>query len=369
MPPAHPQALHPASDELPRAGFPWAMLWAIVLLASVDVALRVADPRKVIPYELGKREHPAVAAYIDAFGPADVCFVGSSHTREGILAGEIEKRCNRAGLSVQVANYGLSGARADGDEQVVRRLLEYDRKPLLILVGTAPSDLRSRKPDWRRLSMFWDLSDWARNAWHDPADAGPLFPQVLRQEIGRRYLTLRYRDSARQRLASRLDGEEPESCPILGDELSPWHQQDRSLKGVAEEHFEEYLERTRLNDPIVRENDQAMHDALARLMASCRAAEVPLIVYEVPISGKLRKGLPDGVHSGYIQIVTKLTRAAGVPFFSYDELQAFIGRGGFREHSHLNHKGAMRFSKIMAERVVVPALKGKLRAPARDERR
>ena len=349
----------PPQEELPRAGFPWAMFWALVILAGVELAVRSADPRNVIPYKYGEGEHHAVAAYIDALGPADVCFVGSSTTREAVLAAEVRRRCERAKLPVTVANYGLAGLRTDGMELVIRRLLAHERKPRLIVCGVTARELRAWRPDRRRLAIFWSLPDWARNTRSDPAFAGPQFPNVLRQEIARRYLTLRYRDAAREWLAARVGRDERQAAPILGDSLTPWHLDDRSLKTreMPEGRIEEYLEQNRLNDPNVRAHDAAMHAAFVRLMNLCREAGVPLIVFQPPLSDMMKESLPDGVYSGFLDLATRLTREAGVRFVPPAELETYIGDGGFREFSHLNHKGAQKFTKAIADRVVIPALK------------
>ena len=346
--------------ELPRGGFPWAFAGAILILLLVEYSIRAADPKSVIPYQLGEQEHHAVAAYLDAVGPADVCFIGSSHTREGVIVGELQKRCRRAGLPVEVANYGVSGARADGAELVANRILAAERKPRLIVCGVSPRDLRSRNPDWTRLAIFWDLGDWYRNLPGNPARVGPLFPQVLRQEIGRRYLTLRYRELPRYWLAAWLGTVGADPCSIHGDELSAWHQEERSLKtrAVPEERMEEYLEQNRLNDGSETDGDRREQAALVRLMRACRAAGVPLVLYEVPMSDHLAERLAPGLNDKHVATLTELARREGVRFVRREEFRMYIGEGGFREHSHLNHKGALKLTKEMADIVVIPALKG-----------
>lgn len=357
--PAVDAAAHVTPDgELPRGGFPWAFAGALLILLIVEGAVQTADPATVIPYRLGEQEHHAVAAYLDALGPADVCFVGSSHTREGVIVGEAQKRLKRAGVSVEVANYGLSGARADGTELVVRRILEAGRRPRLIVYGISVRDLRSRRTDWTRAAIFWDLGDWYRSLGVAPTRVGPLFPQVLRQEVGRRWLTLRYRERPRHWLAARLGADGADPCGILGRELSAWHRTDRSLKtrAVPQRQMEEYLEHNRLNDPTEADGDRRAQEAMVLLMRACRAADVPLVLYEVPMPEELASRLAPGLYERHLATVSRLTRREGVPFVRFEELGINIGAGGFREHSHLNRRGALKLTKAIVDKIVIPSL-------------
>lgn len=93
-------------------GLPWAFAFALLIFLGVDVGLRFINPKRVIAYEPGIHEYHAVRTYIDTLGPAEVAFVGSSQTREGILAGDVRRILETNGVkNVEVANYGVAGMR------------------------------------------------------------------------------------------------------------------------------------------------------------------------------------------------------------------------------------------------------------------
>jgi hypothetical protein len=350
----------------PAAGVPWGLGGALLILLLVELVLRSADPKALVEYGLGEQEHRAVAAYIETLGPADVCFVGSSHTREGILAAEVRKRCERAGLGfVEVANYGMSAARADAAEAVVNRILAQSRKPRLILCGLSVRDLRCPGRDWPRLANFWGVGDWARHLSTDPREVGPLFPNVVRNEIGRRYRTLGYHESLRRRLARWVSGESATPSAVFGQDLTESHQENRSLKrrGVDDERVATYLAFNRLDTPEWSEQDRLMLDGLLRLCARCREAGVELVLYEMPMSQPLRRRISEGLYDAFLSITREAAAGTGVSFVTTRDLAMDVGDGGFSEYSHLNHKGAMRLTRALAEQVVIP----RLRAAASDE--
>jgi hypothetical protein len=94
-----------------KAGIPWALAIAMVIVAAVELFVRSAEPKHVISYAYGKDEYFAAANHLDAYGPADVCFVGSSRAKEAIVVlSSVQLRlCRGAGRRNSSAGRQLAG--------------------------------------------------------------------------------------------------------------------------------------------------------------------------------------------------------------------------------------------------------------------
>ena len=347
----------PPPDELPPKGFPWAFVLALLILLGVDVGLRFINPKRVIAYEPGVQEYHAVRTYIDTLGPAEVAFVGSSQTREGILAGEVRRIIESSGAgSVEVANYGVAGMRPDGVDQVVHRITRDRRPRQIILYGVSPRDLRCKARDWPRLAAFWSVSDWYENYDANPQQIGRLLPDVIRKDLSRVSRTLAYRESLRQHLTRWITGQEPWRPYVFGEALTPRHQMKISLdrRRILESALLAYLANDGLNRRGERPSDRIVTDALERLVSRCRGAGVELVFYELPVAEMLLERLPEGLYADYLRKMRRLSRADGVRFVPLKELQLEFDRSEFHDFTHLNQKGAAKLSKAIAEQLLIP---------------
>jgi hypothetical protein len=359
-------------------GFPWALFAALVILALVEVGFRTTDPKLVIPYHVPpyivEQECQAVVDYVDAFGVADVCFVGSSRTRQGVLMPVVHEACAHAfGRNAAVANYAVSGAQAELANAIVHHLLNKG-KPRLILCGVSSQALRKEDPGCDRgAAVFWRLSDWLEHYRADPKTARDLFFFVVRNEIARHCLMLRYRE----RFPALVDDLvrtllKPDDISLPLDEVlrggrtpSPMladftHCQkfdaDRSLvtDPMAEEQIQHYLARI-LQDgkfPMPQEQVDFMEDTI-RL---CRAHGVEIALFELPISDLLHQRLPPGTHAGFLEKTQRVCDANDVPFYTLKHLGLTFPDEEFLEHSHVNYHGAMRITQALLDQVIMPRL-------------
>src|SRR5262245_43663548 len=89
-----------------KFGFPWAFVMALGILAVIEVGLRFVDPVKLLPRQGGLSEYQAALLHMEMFGPGDVAFLGSSRTREGIHAAQLQRMVQEElGKDVRVVNY------------------------------------------------------------------------------------------------------------------------------------------------------------------------------------------------------------------------------------------------------------------------
>ncbi|MCA9243554.1 MAG: hypothetical protein KDA32_06345 [Phycisphaerales bacterium] len=383
-----------SSSELAQlcGGPPWALFGAIALLAVVEVGVRLAPPEIAIPHQSGGTEYHTARCYLDAFGPAEISLFGTSRTRNGISVPELKARLEaacQADAAIQrrfgdarIANYACSGSNIEVAFSTLRYALRLaPDRPRIAIFGVSAQQLMRGEELSNRAAVFWDIPDWVE-AFDDTAAqaADPrrsiwkLAPIVVRNELGKNWLTLKYRLRPeafvndivlawKYRKTRSFTWDEilrgaPSPSPIRG-EPAPWHalEPERSLvtDPISDERVQLYLQRiqqageTGLDPQAVR---------LARRMVElCRERNVPLIVFELPVSDRLARYLPPGANDDLRRLFDELADGENVVFVGLDQLGVSFSDADFREQSHLNLRGATKLSDALFERAILPELK------------
>ena len=335
---------------------PWAFAIACFLLVGVESGLRMCDPKLLIPYNLGLQEYIAIAQHLNTAGSGDLCFVGSSRTREGILMPDVVQMLkDRFRPNLSVANYSRSGAKADDVEALVKTLVRdrYSR-PKLIVYGLSPRQLLGGRRDMATSSIFWDINDFRRIYEVDADRAIDSLPHVVRNEIAKFYWTFRYRSKFGHFIMYILGFRVP--CPINGD-LTPWqlYTPQRSLKNqpVSDARVRRYVHNVSRGDYWL---SQYRIDRLEAIMDFCTETESQLILIELPLSNILKRHLPAGTYQQFLSIVKSLSKNHNTRFVTLKDLGLVFRDEDFREQSHLNFGGARRLTQALLDRVVIPQL-------------
>ena len=366
-------------EKLPqlRTRAPWAFILALLLIVGVEVVWRITGPPGPIPYDLGEREYHSLAAHLAAHEPAEVVIIGSSRGRESVVVPELRQAAEQAlGRPVTVANYSLSGGRADQHEAVLRRLLRNRKNPALILVGLAERDLRQNEAHYDLLGLFWRLPDWLRAFRQGGVKTLEALPYVARNEFAEWSYTLRYRPQIRHTVQARLSGvPDPIPNPIEGGH-TPHHAS--VLERLAKDPG--YQERSLATRKRGRKKDQSFQDevrkyvkgqlrkgkfpmdeplvgSLERIADLCSKAGVPVIFFETPPSDVLRKYLPEGAYRKYLDTVRQTARKRNVPWLTLETMGLRIDDSHMRDKAHLNYKGASALTRALATHGVIPRLK------------
>ncbi|MEE9294068.1 MAG: hypothetical protein V3W34_03765 [Phycisphaerae bacterium] len=355
-------------------GFPWAFALAVLLVGSVEMVFRHAAPTSVIPYALGEAEYHAIAGYIDALGPADVAFIGSSRTREAIVAPQVRSRCEQElHTTVTVANYSCGGARADECDAIVKYALKKGT-PRMILYGVAPRQLQGKFAYQERIALLWDLGDWWSEYRQDVDHVGDLLPIVIRNEIGRYYRTLKYRRKASTWFTTRLDtvtmlndpahvltnlfrqGAGP--CPVRG-EITRWHRwrtRRLSSRPFSEDKIRQFVDRFVLEDRQYRIEPQRV-EHMEAMMRRGREAGTKLVFFELPHPDIFTKHLPPDSQRSFLSKMHELADAGGAAFVTLDDLGLEFTPADFAEFAHLHYDGAGRLTAALVDRVILPHLR------------
>ncbi|HOX43911.1 MAG TPA: hypothetical protein PK668_09935 [Myxococcota bacterium] len=344
-----------SSEPRPRRRWPWALGAAALALLLLELGVRLLPEQAVLPYEPGEVEYAAVEAHLRLAGPAEVVVLGSSRAREALSVPLLGELLGEAlGRAPRVESYAVGGATAVEVEAILGMLLRRGR-PRLIVYGLSPRQLWG-EPTYAQAARFWDLDDW-RADWqaHGPAALGRL-PELVRgglRAVSRLFLC---RERAAEAVRE-LFGAPRLRNPVLGGP-SEWHQRGPTLamlgREVSEARVRWYVSQL-LQDgryPF----SQAKREALARVLARCRAAGVELVLVELPLADVLWRFKPAGTRETFLRVVGEEAARAGLPFVRLDELGLALGPDEFLDQSHLNLRGAERLTRALAERALLPRL-------------
>lgn len=345
-----------------RALLSWFVAFAVLLAAETGV--RAVRSTTTLPYTPGVRAYRALGPELRELGAAPVSIVGSSRAREGLLVPRLAERWGLAPGPAGVANYSLAGAHAADVEIVVRRMLESDRPPKLILYGMSPRQLATMEDGGRltyRMPFLWLLSDWWEARTRIGDDADRLLPAAMKNELARHSSLFSMRPeivdavtdakrptSAFPSAVKRLFSPVSVSAHPMRGTMPPWQQgrgrnRSRKLKPAA---VKKYLG-NRHRDEEWPNTWQLEH--VRSLLRHARRAGVAVLLVEVPIHPVLDRHMPPGTTDSFRAAMVTLAAEEGTRFIAFESLGVEIPAKGFREQSHLNLRGATLYSDAVAD--------------------
>jgi len=338
-------------------------LIAIAIVAAVEASLRVIGPERLVAYEQGVPSRYAARHHILAEGAADLCFMGSSRTNNGINCPTVSKELRETlGHEITVANYASGGAQTPELVPLVRFMLRYS-KPKLILFGVEPEQLGTTDVVNERSAIFWNQSDYraARQRFGPLVDS--YLPEVIRNEIELHYLTLRARGRTGNLLRELTSGITTPH-PLRGESLYPVHvvnaDATMNTSGIDAEQIREHVKTEHLVDGAYPFSDERI-ESLRELIVLCRSHNVPLVFFEVPNAAIFTQQFPTDTNERFVNVFRQISsKSAEVPadvqFFSLSDLELDFADTDFRDPVHLNLIGAKRLSHRVTERIIKPIL-------------
>lgn len=331
---------------------------ALTLLAA-EGATRLWRGTATLPYTPGVRAYRAFDAEVDELGAAPVSIVGSSRSREALLVPPLAEAWGLPAGPGGVANYSMAGSQAADVEVVVRRLLGADPPPRLLVYGMSARQLQAGDDRLEGKGQFlWRLSDWWRVRGELGSDADRLLPAALKNELAAQSVLFSFRGELVDALQDKDPGALPKAWarlwappstkahPMRGT-LPPWQQgrNRNASRKVSDAHVKKYVG-TRFDIPGWPDTWQVPH--LRALVDVAQAAGVTVIFVEVPLNDRLRRQLPPGTEEGFRRVVREVAAAHGVRFLEADSLGLTFEDADYREQSHMNLRGAERFSRAVA---------------------
>ncbi len=363
------------SSSRAKPGPPWGLAIAAILLLALELVLRRLNPAGNLAPLAGEREFGFRAVTFEIQqGAPDVAVIGTSRARRGVLAPVLRETLEKQGLASSVKNFSLGGAQAEELELMVRRIGESTGRPKLVLWALTVKELRHREEtpgkSWRYLARF---SDWLDARGRLGAGVDQHLPDALRNEAARGSYIVRCRFALRDMLAATGDDEEgePENrwetfknvfvptrstlTPMQGGLPADFVGSRRNLsRKVTMQRVKRYLGDA-YTQPNWPHNYQA--ERLEATVRHLRELGIPLLLVEIPVHELLEKGMPRKTQQKFRRYVSAVAREYGVPFVTVEELGVSFEPNDFLEQSHLNYRGALKYTSAITP-LVAKALKG-----------
>ena len=334
-----------------HAGQVVALALACLMLVSVEAGVRRINPRSLMRYEESVDAYRIVRQTLDTEGAPDICFVGSSRCRDGVVMPVVAKACWPA----TVGNFSLPGATALVVRLSVRRIVNADPKPRLILYGVTPRQLRAYIPEQigGGVEGLVGPGDLPMLAMTPDASAHDMFEATLRNGISSRVRAISFRDGLKARVFRPETKQRPYHMHgALSAAQVPKKQPRLCDNPYTPERARTYVYPDGGEDNRVYVDSQLTH--IEGIMDLCADAGVPLVLFEIPSSATLERALPEGMLVQATEKIAAVAEKKGVRFVRLSDMGLAFTEADFRDISHLNNTGARRLTDALLESVILP---------------
>ena len=350
-----------------RSSPPYALALSLLLIIAFEIWFRSWPIERRVAYRDESDQGVAVRNQIDAGPMPEVAIVGSSMAYQGIAVPELAARLtDERGRPVSVGNFAVRGGRVDLAEAVVREILRQPTKPKVIVVGIAMRDMREYGLAYDQLANFWTLGEWrhetrlAKGSWLTDQ-----LPQVVRNEVGRYWQTLRCRTAVSLAAQSLFIDTPLEPMPARGGRPTQ-HEGSRAEKSLANDlklfstkSMKRLMLRT-YRPELPATPPHLLSDRVGKIITACDRAQVRLIFVDMPLSRPLRDLLDNAQKASknrdaskdfdiaYHKVMNAWARRGKVPFVQWDHRRIAWSNELFFDAQHLNLAGAIRMSTAIS---------------------
>lgn len=326
--------------------FPTALLMTIVLIIVVELVIRFIPPSKLISYEGGAPAYEIARMMIEDVGVPDIMFLGSSRVRDAIIPSVLQSSINSdSDPQMTVGNYAIGGATSSEIIPMLKLLAKQNKLPKVIFWGISPLQIGKESVSYTpRSAIFWNFSDWLSVYNNSSKEAWELLPIVIRNEIGKQYVTLKYRSMLVPYLRNSyksMKGQEivnpftsgvDRPQDIGGKKLKPTKELLDDLKlHLAENHFingEYYLNVDRMAE-------------INKVAKELSQLGIKVVFFEAPVSPFWDENISEESLSAYHKLVEEYIES---DFLYINSPNKALENDDFKDTNHLNYNGAKKYT-------------------------
>ncbi|OPZ19355.1 MAG: hypothetical protein BWZ10_00945 [candidate division BRC1 bacterium ADurb.BinA364] len=335
---------------------PWGVVWCAVFILAAELGFRLAPASFFIVMDQhdyatdDTLDYSAVNLAIQSLPAPDAVVLGSSRAREGVHCPTLVEALRRElGRPLEIRNYALAAGRIDVCLALLDRLIVEDKLPKTLIVALDASEFRDVVPPphrFRVVSLRSLPAEIERNSWPGEKDVTPVLGNSLPLRMALARETLRYRLVQRGdfRLADALArnaalGGETAWARLHGESDTPPSLAIRAIPGV----------RLRQSANAFQANEAKLA-RLGELVEQALNRDARVFLCEIPVSPPLRENYSrvESAEAVLRAAMHALAKTNGVAAWTAEEAQAQFGLEDYFDQSHLNARGARRFTAMIA---------------------
>lgn len=332
---------------------PFGLLLALGLVAVVEVVLRSSLPADDF---LVDQEQPQTSLHqvLDTDGVAEVAFLGASVSWNGLRIPLLDEQIDQAAeRDVQVANYSHLGMRAELALDLAHVLARREPAPRILYFGvTAHSVARSDELD--PTSWAWALADWRREFAAEGTAALDGLPDALRNELARHLRVVEVRRDPerywrRLRTDARFEPNPMRGGHVIGHLRNP----NRTAPRRADETDDALVAALEERRVIGAEQEgesllqPARIELLTQMVRVLEERGIEVVLFEVPLPPIHLRSLSEARVAEFQDAMRTIARSTGCRFVPFERLGIEMGQEYFKDSSHMNGRGAERFSRAL----------------------
>ena len=336
-----------------KNNLPISLILSLLFVFIVDYSIGRSNYIKAIPYWPRNNDYTAAAYFIKKNGPSDICLIGSSRVRDGILVPQLLTSIQPEAPVLTVMNFGATGAGPAEQFFMVKRLMNASsKKPEIILYGVSAFQIRKTSAFTKFINIS-DLINLARNNYPEPFK---LLPRAIKNEL--RYQSSLYAikssfpalKKGRENLGHVVYGpyghELPTKLLIHKNHDIITHPPSEKVKNFVTTKFSK----------INRIDEEALV-YLDKIISMCRKKNVRLLFFEMPVSDFLMDIVSRENYAKFQDIMTGYGKLDHVEYFKLSRIGFPVQDKYFYDYSHLNLEGAKLLTSLVAEKIIKPSLR------------
>jgi len=336
-----------------RIGRVVAVIAALTVLA--DVAVELLGVRYCQP--IGHEPTMAAWAYQRGAAGLDVVFIGSSRIHYGVVPATVEEAFRETtGHDIRAWCLGVEAGTVMAYYPVVRDLLDGRRAPKVLVVGLSPRAVNSNSTRNRlALAYFGSPGDW----WREYRIQGPWatdWRAMASGVFGRPTCLAQWAMASAGYRAKHIRSIQ-DLCGGVHAPLGPGESVEDLPGGPSEEKWQR-LAAARFQfarDDLLRDftmQGRADH-AFRRMAEIARARGIRMVAVNVPTHPTFDMGYRPGEYQAYLELMTRICAELGV---AWQDLNVPPWRSPdrdlWRDMDHMNRRGALRLSRLLASEVL-----------------
>lgn len=128
--------------------------------------------------------------------------------------------------------------------------------------------------------------------------------------------------------------------------------ESENLEGDAQSAYERhYVKNANMIDN--REINKEEYEALLDIISLCKSKNIRTVLITIPVTTEYKRKISNDFLNDFYDDIEKITVETGVEYYDYSSDERIVSRLSlFMNADHLNHEGALEFTRILKEEII-----------------